>query len=204
MAALNYTTAVRSHLTAGPASHIARQAAILSVEIINGCLRWIHKNRPREDSDINVAALTGLSYDQLIRQCLDAPGNGKFGDTLEQPQIYSQMHHLSTINILLDVDHSPALNAVVSTQHLISYSATLMKAIETTPQYAHDTDPNRDSSSYDWHDSMILMWRDIFVEALERKDERPAVEAFDTKVVFLLEIWSVDALENQIGRHFTA
>lgn len=81
----------------------------------------------------------------------------------------------------------------------MSYSAIQMRAMETTPQCAHNTNPNRDFSSYDWHDGMVLMWRDILVQAVEREDARPATEAFDANVIFLLEIWSVDALEHQIG-----
>lgn len=190
---------MRSRLASGPPLPLARQAAIVSVDLVIGCIRSVEKRISSGPGRLKVAELAGMSYLELVTQSLNAPGNGDENCVLEQPQIYCRMHQTSFIDAIIDADSSPDLNAAISSKRIVTFSATLMKAIEKTPQYAHSTDPNRDPSSFDWHDTMVIMWRLILEGASKRNDPRPAVEAVEANVVFLLETWSIHAFENQTG-----
>jgi hypothetical protein len=196
--ALPFFAAIRKGLAGSPPIHETRQAAILSAEYISECYLAIEMECDAEPDIMRDASkIAGFSHTELVRQCLNAPGNHTTSHTVQQ-RMYCQISQLNALIYLIKMDTTPELSAVLSSERAVTASAAVIKGARETPQYAHNVDPARDPGSTDWVDLAVIMWRDVFERAAERDDDGPVIEAIESGVPFLLEEWSMSAFGNQI------
>ncbi|KAF8309729.1 hypothetical protein DL93DRAFT_1700348 [Clavulina sp. PMI_390] len=195
---------LRSQLAAGPTSVVAREAGIISATLMSECLTALDKNAP-EEGEVDAEMATGLSYEELYYQAYGSPGAEKdpSDDALDKSHVLARARSLEPLRALVTVDTSEKSTEALAKHRLMTFSLGVIKAAKAFPTFAHRTDPMRDPTIPDFHDLMVLMWREILVSCSVHKVSSPAHEAVSGDLVFLLEEWSVHAPEDH-ARAFTS
>lgn len=135
---------------------------------------------------INVAEMSGVSYDELLRQCLDLVD--------DSPETIDHLSdQLDALCALVDVDDDNALYRVVIERQVMARCGTLMRA------------------TWDWKGvdagllaslrlQIINLRTLILGRAIEltRLDIQPAHEMLDSQYLFLLERWSIGVPDAQL------
>lgn len=130
----------------------------------------------------NMERTTGLSYSELVRQCLVS-----VGDDLQN--IEHIMAEQNLINVMVAADPSSAFRDVLVSQRIVTWSASIMKVVNSR----YDEVPNKsDAPGHpNWHACTLVMITCILGLSFRVGDARPALEAIKAKVLHLGEWCSV-------------
>lgn len=136
----------------------------------------------------SVAAVAGISYDELLRPCLiplrDSPS-----------KVDLQMAQMGLLSVILMVDKCKDLLDAYLAHRVTAYVASLMRS---TWDVYYKTLAERDiaSDGLNWHDRMIQMWS---IALDTDTGARVATVILEAKYLFLLERWSVSASGQCLG-----
>lgn len=187
-AAVPLLFAMRHTIKPAPTLEVALNAKI-SAQLLSKCLGavgWptgycydtIHK--------------TGVSYDELVRQCCEATDN-----TVEQvSSATNQLFLITKLRLSVGNDQSLIdmfLDCLIE-RHYVSFAACTMLNMEASqdPQVRHDTDRHR---RMDVQDTCIMMLLPLLRRAEDRATAAPAIEAVESHLLFVLEKHSLSAIE---------
>lgn len=189
---LKLVAAIRATIRTTPASELQKTLWKLSAKALCSCILGCQRQIEAETvGGINMAEIAGVSYNELLRQCLS------LGD--DSPETVDPLSdQLDVLCSLLDADGTDALYRVVIQKQVMARCGTLMRA------------------SWDWKGvdaellasfrlQIISLWRLILGRAISnsRLDTQPAREMLDSRYLFQLERWSISAPDAQLGEQIT-
>lgn len=145
----------------------------------------------------DIAQSTGVSYDELVRQCLEATDNSLEQVSCANDQLFlitrleiSVARFTSRMNILLDS---------LIKRHFVTFATSTMFNMQasTDPRIKHDTDRHRDLEHLDVQDACLLLLPALFQRAQAKDVETatPAVEAIESNLLFIFEHHSHSAVK---------
>lgn len=159
----------------------------------------------RLEDDIRFEDVTGVSFRELIVPCLIIPATDAFTN---MELLFSQFRVLHLI-ILREED--PLILETIHRERVISYTSSIVKRAPRGPGSRYrrriDVDPEAPA---DWLDALVVMWREIFCfgaisPSLPSPSEtitgKLATEAVESRTIFLVEYWSISALDNQLSEY---
>lgn len=151
----------------------------------------LHKTRG-EGRYFSVAAITGLSYGEILDQCLiplpDSPR-----------KVENQMLQMELVSSILAVDRCKDLLDSYLAHGITPYVATIMRRTWDTYR---ETLVNRHHAADGliWHDHMVVMWSVILDMD---SGARVAIEIVEAKCLFILERWSISASDQWLSNFCT-
>jgi len=162
----------------------------LSASTLLECIEAISILRPQW----NLEDLTGLSYSELVRQCLACEGYKEF-------DVGNRMLQMDLIGTMTACDHSLGLQEAIVSSNFVTWAASFMRLVISQPRENAPVDRNAPGNPLClvWYDRCISMLVEILERACETQDVRPAVQAVNSKVLHLLEWRSSTAYDRELG-----
>ncbi|KAF8309769.1 hypothetical protein DL93DRAFT_1703625 [Clavulina sp. PMI_390] len=142
-------------------------------------------------------SITKVSYDELYDQAYASPGSGTDLpiESLDDSHVFARLHQFEIFGLIVGADDSEKSMKAVAKYRLITFSLDIKKAARGYWRFVRKKNPMRHEDSFDWHDTMVLAWQRVMVSCHHHQIDGPAEEAVFGNLIFLLEEWSVDALE---------
>lgn len=186
---------LRQSIRVTPCTETAELLAACAARALNNCI--VTTSVVEATGELNIEKMTGLSYYELIRQCLTSAPHDL------DPR--KSLIHISLVMSMIRVDNSPVFQDVVVSQNIVSWSASVMKlAIPHYRKIVVISIPQDPGFGYNLYNHMISMFRTILDRACVSRDERPAVEAVNAKVLHLVEWWSEVISNGKLGQYALA
>lgn len=167
---------LRQSIRVTPTTDLSRTFAVSSSQRFIEFIHVLHAVKPEKER--NIERITGLPYSELVRQCLVSVG-GNLQD------MKNSMVQLDTLNIMVSGDPSPVFRDVLASQKILTWSASIMKAVNSRRDEIPDE--HGPPGYLNWHARTMLVFKFILRRSERAADARPALEAIKSKVLHLVE-----------------
>lgn len=172
---------IRTTIDANATSNSQRNLWILSSFMLHNIFPSL-RGRPRTgiEDRLNIAQISGESYDMLVKQCLATLNNSA-------DLIRINTEQLNTLTTLIEEDGSaPLLNTIIS-HNVLARSTEIL-------QYTWSLDSVGDTTLLQiCRQHIVNLWQSIHEFSELQLDARSARLMLELKHVFLLERWSFEA-----------
>lgn len=144
--------------------------------------------------------LTGLPFRELLLPCLIIPGVGAVDD------MQAFFHQLRLLQLIIHLEEDEAILETIQQERIIFHSASIVRRAPRGPRcrYRRTTDMDRPPIKSDWFDAILLMWEAVFHWAgpalMLPTGVSLVAEALESKIIFLLEDWSIFALDEHLRK----
>lgn len=168
--------------------------AEISAQLLAKCLAALGTST---SYSYDIAQNTGVSYDELVRQCLEATDN-----SFEQVSCAHNQLFLITrleISVARDTSRMNRLLDSLIKRHFVTFATRTMFNMQasTDTRIRHNADRHRDFEHLDVQDTCLPVLLGLFQRAQSKDTETaiPAIEAIESNLLFILENHSHSAVE---------
>lgn len=160
-------------------------------------LRNLSLERPKyRPEPLDITKLVGMSCEALLQQNLTLCPNSLSGRPSTQIEI--RLAQLDQIAILITAYATVDLMEALAPHNIFAYSAKIFKELRDTHLWAVNTDPKRAPS--DCYDRIAMLWLKYLEDsAYYKMNGKIAADVVNSNILFLLESWSLHALNRHIG-----
>lgn len=151
----------------------------------------------------DLASAVGLSYSELFDHCTSMLSN-------ETDNLSGEIRatcHIAQLNLMariLEIDPSRSCLAAWESRKVITWSVEVAKTTLALPVFARKLESRLPSRPMDWYDGVMMTWADGIGTTAANHFSGPAVEAVECDLLFIIEVWSADALDSQLGKPLSA
>ena len=185
--------ALRQSIRQIPSRDTAQFFSESTAKTLHNCILTIRVMEPTNEG--NIEKMTGLPYSELVRQCVTSAGH-------DPEDVKIPILEMNLLISMIHIDGDPAFQDAIASQKIVTWSASIMRLAMSHHESIFVTVRQKGRRlDHQLYDRMISTYKIILDRACVTEDDRAAVEAVNSGVLHLVELWSRNA-SRKLGAWF--